>query len=102
MQPVKQTTAEVILVFFVAISIQEYIETYKRFYQQINWRCGLFAGTLASIHSEAENWFIWETLAAYDPDVSGRNFWLGMRKDDAPVDPEESNKHYHLSPFWVP
>ena len=48
-----------------------------------------FAATLASIHSEAENWFFWEKMSEADPDARGRNFWVGMRKADGVVGDEE-------------
>ena len=48
-----------------------------------------FAATLASIHSEEENWFFWEKMSESDPEASGKNFWVGMRKAEEAVGDEE-------------
>ena len=49
------------------------------------------SASLVSIHSEEENWFVWEKLREADPDEVGGNFWLGMTKDDSEVDETEGN-----------
>ena len=49
------------------------------------------SASLVSIHSEAENWFVWEKLREADPDEDGRNIWLGMTKDDSEVDENDGN-----------
>ena len=100
-KPVVQPTTEVMKDILLDL------ETKKVVYKRLN--CVIFlhldntsmqqrfscAGTLASIHSWAENWFIWEKLQETEPEETGRNFWLGMRKHvDEPVDPEESKRIY--------
>ena len=49
------------------------------------------AGSLASIHSEQENWFIWERLTALAAEPAEQMYWLGMRKP-AEIVPDEDGE----------